>query len=280
MSPDEQPAARGAADAPSASDDLALAVEAVTRAGELQLARLAAGVSVSEKGPADIVTDVDLAVERMFRALVAERRAGDGVLGEELAETRAGAGLARRWLFDPVDGTANYAHGIPFFCASLALEVDGRLEIAAVYDPVRRELFTAACGRGARLNGAPLAVSRTARLAEAMLGTGFPHGAAARVPAMEELLGDLAVRARAVRRLGSAALDLCYVAAGRMDGFWDRGLKPWDTAAGALMVAEAGGRVTAMDGAPFSCHAGDVLASNGIVHPQLLERVQLCQKPS
>jgi myo-inositol-1(or 4)-monophosphatase len=266
--------------APAGSDDLALAVEAVTRAGELQLARLATGIHVREKGPADVVTDVDLAVEAMFRALVAERRPGDGVLAEELAEARPGRGVARRWLFDPVDGTANYAHGVPFFCASLALEVDGAVEVAAVYEPVRRELFTAERGRGARLNGATLAVSSTARLADAMLGTGFPHGATTRVPEMEALLGELAVRARAVRRLGSAALDLCYVAAGRMDGFWDRGLKPWDTAAGALVVAEAGGRVTAMDGGSFSCHAGDVLASNGIVHPDLLECILLCHRPS
>jgi myo-inositol-1(or 4)-monophosphatase len=279
MSPDAGPPGGRPAGAVPGSDDLALAVEAVTQAGELQLARRAAGVAVSEKGPADVVTDADLAIEAMFRRLVAERRPGDGVLGEELAEARPDAGVARRWLFDPVDGTANYAHGVPFFCASLALEVHGAIEIAAIYEPLRRELFTAQRGRGAWLNGNRLAVSRTARLAEAMLGTGFPHGAVARVPAMEMLLGELAVRARAVRRFGSAALDLCYVAAGRMDGFWDRGLKPWDTAAGALVVVEAGGRVTAMDGGAFSCYAGDVLASNGIVHPDLLERILLCQRP-
>ena len=146
--------------------------------------------------------------------------------------------------------------------------------MAAVYDPSRRELFTAERGRGARLNGQPIRVSPNARFADAVLGTGFPHGAVARVPAMETLLAECAVRARAVRRLGSAALDLCYVACGRMDAFWDRNLKAWDTAAGALVVTEAGGTVTSLDGGPFSCYPGDVLASNGPLHADMLDAIR------
>jgi len=201
------------------------------------------------------------------------------VLAEETAETGPVGGASHRWLFDPIDGTVNYAHGLPFFCASLALEVNGEIEVAAIYDPSRQELFTAQRGSGAWLNAQPLHVSMVDRLEDAALGTGFPHGARARVHAMENLLSEYAVHARAIRRLGSAALDLCYVACSRMDGFWDRNLKPWDTAAGALIVQEAGGKVTALDGGPFSCKNGSVLASNGRVHDEMLSVIQTAQIP-
>ena len=147
-------------------------------------------------------------------------------------------------MFDPIDGTTNFAHGLPIFCASLALEIDGVAEVAAVYDPNRKELFTAERGGGAFLNGEPLRVSSAARLVDAMLVTGFPYDVHARVDEIVGLFGAFVGQARAVRRLGSAAIDLCYVAAGRMDGFWESDLKPWDIAGGALIVAEAGGRVT------------------------------------
>ncbi|MGE5243100.1 MAG: inositol monophosphatase family protein [Betaproteobacteria bacterium] len=253
---------------------LAAAVEAVQKAGAIHLKQVGRVVNVRSKGPADIVTDVDFEAERMFRALVAERFPGHGVLAEEMAESAGAAGGRYRWLFDPLDGTANYAHGVPFFCASLALEVDGVIEVAAVYDAGRDELFTAERGGGALLNGRPLAVSRAPRIADAMLGTGFPHGARARDPFMEQVLGECAARARGVRRLGSAALDLCYVACGRLDGFWDRNLKAWDLAAGALIVSEAGGTVTAFNGDPFDPYAGNVLASNGHLHAELLAVVR------
>ena len=251
---------------------LALAVEAVTRAGAMQLARRAEGVHVTEKALSDIVTDVDVAVEEMFRALIAERAPGDGVLAEEMPEAHAaGRGPSRRWLFDPIDGTANFASQLPFFCASLALEVDGAIAVAAVYEPTRAELFSAERGRGAWLNGRPLRVSSASRLSDAMVGCGFPHGARSRVPEMERLVSEFAVRVRGFRRLGSAALDLCYVAAGRLDGFWDRNLKAWDLAAGALIVEEAGGSVSALDGGVYSCHTGQILASNGRIHRDMLE---------
>jgi len=230
----------------------------------MQLA-MRSGAHVSEKSHrTDIVTDVDLAVERMFHALVVERHSGDGVLGEELAERRATSG--RRWLFDPVDGTANFASGIPFFCASLALEVDGVISVAAVYEPTRRELFTAERGHGARLNDQPIRVSATAEIADAMVGCGFPHGATVRDAETERAVAEFAVRSRGFRRLGSAALDLSYVACGRLDVFWDKNLKPWDMAAGALIVVEAGGTVTSLAGGDFSNYTGGVLASNGRLH--------------
>jgi myo-inositol-1(or 4)-monophosphatase len=241
---------------------LATAIEAVVRAGDLQMARLGGDVRIDKKGQIDLVTDVDLEVEGMFRDLVADRFPDHEVLAEELGGAdRVPPGPC--WVFDPIDGTTNYAHGLPIFCASLALEYNGVAEVAAVYDPNRRELFTAERGQGARLNGVRIQVSSAETLLDAMLVTGFPYDVHTRLDEIVGLFRAFVGRARAVRRLGSAALDLCYVAAGRMDGFWERDLKPWDIAAGALIVAEARGRVTRMDGSPFSSRHRDVLATNG-----------------
>jgi len=163
---------------------------------------------------------------------------------------------------------------MPIFCSSLALEINGIPEVAAVYDPTRRELFTAERGGGAFLNGQPLGVSKADRMVDAMLVTGFPYDVHARVAEIVGLFGEFVGHARAVRRLGSAAIDLCYVAAGRMDGFWESDLKAWDIAGGALIVAEAGGRVTGMDGSAFSSRSGHVLASNGRIHDAMLSIIQ------
>jgi len=193
-----------------------------------------------------------------------------------LAEEMSRGGVADKpaashcWVFDPLDGTTNYAHGLPVFCASLALEIDGRVEVSAIHDPCRRELFLAERGGGAFLNGQPLRVSATAGLADSLLVTGFPYDVHQRVEEVVGLFGAFIARARAVRRLGSAALDLCYVAAGRMDGFWEQGLKPWDMAAGALIVEEAGGRVTRFDGSPFLSRRQQIVASNGRIHDEML----------
>ena len=247
---------------------LATAVEAVVRAGDIQMARFGSGIRVDKKGSIDLVTEVDLEVERMFRALIAGRFPDHGVLAEELGAS--GGGARHRWVFDPLDGTTNYAHGMPIFCASLALEIDGTAEVGAVYDPNRRELFTAERGVGAWMNGQPLRVSSTALVLESLLVTGFPYTVHQSPEPFLKMFGAFLRRARAVRRLGSAAIDLCWVAAGRMDAFWEQSLQPWDTAAGALIVREAGGTVTGLDGAAWVPTAGHILASNGHIHEELL----------
>ena len=255
-----------------ASDPLFLttAVEAVVRAGELQMARFGQNIQIDKKGTIDLVTEVDVEVERMFRDLIAQRFPDHQILAEEMGGADS-VPAGPCWVFDPIDGTTNYAHGLPIFCSSLALEIDGVPHLAAVYDPNRRELFTAERGGGALLNGKPLRVSAAAQLVDAMLVTGFPYDVHTRVDEIVGLFAAFVGEARAVRRLGSAAIDLCWVAAGRMDGFWESDLKPWDIAGGALIVAEAGGQVTAMDGSPFRSRGGNVLASNGTLHEAMLD---------
>ena len=254
---------------------LATATEIVLRAGEIQLARQESGFRVSKKGTIDLVTEVDLECERMCRAVIAERFPDHDVLAEEMGGTTAGPAKSRfRWVFDPLDGTTNYAHGLPIYCASLGLEIDGRADVGAIYDPTRRELFTAERGAGAYLNGRRLQVSDAVALVDALLVTGFPYDVHKQGGDLVEMFGAFLGRARAVRRLGSAALDLCYVAAGRFEAFWEQHLKPWDVAAGALIVEEAGGRVTGMDGTPFNPEAGHLIASNGRVHDEMLDVIR------
>ena len=252
---------------------LTTAIEAVILAGDQQMARFGQQFAVNKKGAIDLVTDVDVEVERRFRALIAQRFPAHQILAEEMGGARA-VPAGPCWIFDPIDGTTNFAHGLPIFCASLALEIDGVAEVAAVYDPNRKELFTAERGGGAFLNGRPLRVSSAGRLVDAMLVTGFPYDVHARVDEIVGRFGAFVGRARAVRRHGSAAIDLCYVAAGRLDGFWETDLKPWDIAGGALIAAEAGGRVTDTDGAPFRSRGGHVLATNGHLHEAMLDVIR------
>jgi myo-inositol-1(or 4)-monophosphatase len=233
--------------------------------------RRASGFRVDKKGTIDLVTEVDLECERMCRGVLAERFPDHDILAEELGATGASRTPSRfRWVFDPLDGTTNYAHGLPIYCSSLALEIDGRAEVGAIYDPTRKELFTAERGQGARVNGVPLNVSSTDALIDALLVTGFPYDVHKHTDDLVGLFGAFLGRARAVRRLGSAALDLCYVAAGRLDGFWEQHLHAWDVAAGALILEEAGGRITGTDGSPFRADAGHLVSSNGRIHDAML----------
>jgi myo-inositol-1(or 4)-monophosphatase len=254
---------------------LATAVEIVLRAGEIQMSRRESGFQIDKKGTIDLVTEVDLECEKMCRAVLAERFPHHDILAEELS---SGPGQPRtsryRWVFDPLDGTTNYAHGLPVFCASLALEIDGRAEVGAIYDPTRKELFTGERGQGAFVNGTRLRVSETRNLLDALLVTGFPYDVHEKLVPLLAMFGAFLGHARAVRRLGSAALDLCYVAAGRIDGFWEQTLKPWDVAAGALIVEEAGGRITGMDGSRFDPAAAHLVASNGQIHEAMLDVIK------
>jgi myo-inositol-1(or 4)-monophosphatase len=253
---------------------LATAIEAVVRAGDAQIERLGGSLRVDKKGAIDLVTEMDLEIERAFRAMIGQRFPSHVVLGEEFEERGDRESTPQYcWVLDPIDGTTNYAHGLPIFCASLALEIEGEAVVGAVYDPNRRELFTAERGRGAWLNGVPLRVSTASALIDSLLVTGFHYNIHKDSSELIELFGEFISRARAVRRLGSAALDLCYVAAGRFDAFWEQKLQPWDVAAGALIVQEAGGRVTTIDGAPFRSRIGSVLASNGLIHPAMLDTI-------
>jgi myo-inositol-1(or 4)-monophosphatase len=253
---------------------LATATEIVLRAGDIQLRGQASGFRIDKKGAIDLVTEVDLECERMCRDILGERFPDHAILAEEFGGTSLATPAKYRWIFDPVDGTTNYAHGLPIFCASLGLEIDGERAVAAIYDPSRKELFTAERGQGAFLNGRRLQVSDTQVLLDALLVTGFPYDMHKQTGDLIELFGHFLKSARAVRRLGSAALDLCYVAAGRFDAFWEQHLKPWDVAAGALIVEEAGGRITGMNGEPFDPAAAHLVASNGQLHDHMLAAIR------
>jgi len=254
-------------DAAGRSTFLATAIESVRRAGHLQREAFGGSFRIDKKGAFDLVTEVDVAAERMIRALIAERHPTHGVLGEELGGPSTPS--AAIWMCDPIDGTTNFAHGLPVFCSSIALELDGELEVGAVYDPMRDELFTASRGDGAFLNGKRLSVSRTTTLMDALLVTGFPYSMQPKLEEMVALFARFLSASHAVRRLGSAALDLCYVAAGRFDGFWEEGLNAWDIAAGVLLVREAGGLVTDLAGAPLDLRSGRILATNDLLHEQM-----------
>ena len=248
----------------------AVAVEAARAAGQLLRAHFGRPHRVEHKGEIDLVTALDHEAEALIvgrlraafpdHAIVAEEGSGGGVDG------------AHRWLVDPLDGTTNYAHGYPCFAVSIAYEQAGRVVLGVVYDPLRDELFVGEAGGGATLNGQPLRVSTTDRLLQSLLITGFPYDRA-RFPAALSLWNALIERAQALRRDGSAALDLCYVAAGRADGFWERPLQPWDMAAGALLVAEAGGRVSSYGGGPPDVYSHEIVASNGLIHAELLAAI-------
>jgi myo-inositol-1(or 4)-monophosphatase len=251
--------------------DLALArqvsVRAARSAGDLLRRRVDSIREVRHKSAVDIVTDVDVLSEQEVCATLLAAFPTHSILGEE-GGARPGSDPRFRWIVDPLDGTTNYAHGFPFFCVSIGLEVEGRLTLGVAYDPSLDELFVAEAGRGATVNDRPIQVSSTTDLAQALLATGFPYERTEFSRAMNSF-EVLSLKSQAVRRAGSAVLDLCYVACGRLDGYWEHRVQPWDMAAGALIVIEASGSVTAIDGSPFSVEGGQVLATNSHLHPAL-----------
>ena len=244
------------------------AVGAAYRSGEILRQHLGNLNQVEKKGPKDLVTAADLASEQQIVETIQKRFADHRIIAEESSADDPGT-QGHTWIIDPLDGTTNFAHQVPIFSVSIAFAQDGQLKMGVVLNPVTGELFTAVAGKGAFLNGRKIHVSTCAALSESLLVTGFPYDI--RVdsgPYMEKFQKCLAA-AIGVRRLGSAALDLCFVACGRFEAFWEEKLKPWDTAAGSVIALEAGAKVTDFSGAPYSVGAKEILATNGFVHEEL-----------
>jgi myo-inositol-1(or 4)-monophosphatase len=241
--------------------------EIAREAGALLMDFFRRRVSIEYKGEADLVTEADRASEALIRERIRERWPEHDILGEEQGLVDTGSDY--RWYVDPLDGTTNFAHSYPVFCVSMALEHKGQRIAGVVFDPTRDEMFSAERGGGAFLNGEPISVSKTAKLAESLLATGFPSHKRHKNPNIY-FYHQLTLRSHGLRRAGSAALDLCYVACGRFDGFWEFNLNPWDTAAGVLIAEEAAGKVTDFSGGPFQISSRETVASNGLVHEALL----------
>jgi len=248
---------------------LSVAVKAAKAAGGILLTYARSGFHVEHKNPINLVTDADHAAEQCIIDCIAQQYPGHRTLAEERG-VNANASSPYRWIIDPLDGTTNFAHGFPAYAISIGVEYMDDPLIGVVYDPTRDELFTAETGRGAFLNGRPVAVSHTRPLDAALLVTGFAYDIRDNRNNNLNHFSRFALKAQGVRRTGSAALDLCYVAAGRFDGFWEVKLSPWDMAAGVVIVREAGGRVTDLRGNPHSIHQPEVVASNGRIHDEML----------
>jgi myo-inositol-1(or 4)-monophosphatase len=243
------------------------------RAGTWLRKRLDEEHTVDFKGVINIVTEADRQSEDMIVSAILDRYPDHDILAEE--KDRIPKGSPYRWIIDPLDGTTNYAHGYPVFCVSIALEVSGVVQYGAVYNPMLEEMFHARRGGGAFLNGRPLRVSGTGELSRSLLATGFPYDIRENADNNMGHFGVMAKQAQAIRRAGSAALDMAYVAAGRFDGFWELRLMPWDTAAGWLLVEEAGGRVTNLSGGAFTLDAPHIVASNGRIHESMIAALRL-----
>ena len=246
---------------------LETAADIAREAGALVMEFFHQRVKVEYKGEADLVTVADRKSEALILERIRARWPGHDILGEEGGLHQQGSDY--RWYVDPLDGTTNFAHGFPVFCISLALEQNGKRIAGVIYDPTRDEMFSSELGAGAYLNGERIQVSKVSKLAECLVATGFPSHKRHRNPNIY-FYHQITLRTHGVRRAGSAALDLCSVACGRFDGFWEFNLNPWDTAAGVLMVEEAGGRVSDFRGGSFQIDSRETLASNGLVHAALL----------
>jgi myo-inositol-1(or 4)-monophosphatase len=253
------------------------AMSAIAReAGKLLMEYFHQHLKIEYKGEADLITAADRAAEKLIRERIAQKWPEHDILGEEQGLNDRGSEY--RWYVDPLDGTTNFAHGFPVFCVSMALEQrrsgeQARRVAGVIYDPTRDELFSAGQGSGAYLNGEPIHVSKTPALKESLVATGFPSRKRHKNPNIY-FYHQITLHSHGVRRAGSAALDLCSVAAGRFDGFWEFNLNPWDTAAGVLIIEEAGGKVSRFDGSPFELNSRETVASNGLIHNELLREFE------
>jgi myo-inositol-1(or 4)-monophosphatase len=244
------------------------------QAGEIQHAAYGQDFYIGHKGRVDLVTEIDQRVEQFLIESIRARFPEHQIVAEESGGVR-GADADHCWYIDPLDGTVNFAHGVPIFCVSIGFAYRGQVALAAIFDPMRGECFSAERGAGAWMNATPLRVADASDLVEALLVTGFPYDAWTSEMNNLDYFSRFMRHAQAVRRLGSAALDLCYVASGRLDGFWEIKLNSWDIAAGSLIVEEAGGLVTDMVGQPISLAApGSILAANPAIHAQMLEVIR------
>jgi myo-inositol-1(or 4)-monophosphatase len=246
---------------------LDIAVDAARIAGRFQQYRFASVLNVTLKGDKDLVTEVDRESERLIVGHLLKSFPDHCIVAEEGEYPHGAAPF--RWIIDPLDGTTNYAHGFPWFCVSIGLESAGEMVAGVIYNPLNDELFTATKGGGAFLNGHRLQVSARSPLANTLLGTGFPYDCASDPDNNFGSFITFQKAARGIRRAGAAALDLASVAAGRLDGFWELKLKPWDVAAGVLLVREAGGTVTTFDGSDYDVFNHRIVASNGLIHDEM-----------
>jgi len=261
-----------------ASDELRVAVEAARAAGELLRRELHRPRHIAFKGtPTNLVTEMDARAETLIVDTLHREFPDDGILAEEGGSRTGRSG--RRWIIDPLDGTTNYAHGLPIFAVSIALQAGDQVAVGVVFDPNHQELFTAERGRGAFVNEAPLEVSGATTLNDSLLATGFPYDIRETSENNFRQYTTFSLRSRGVRRMGSAVLYLAYVAAGRLDGYWELRLGAWDAAAGSLMVEEAGGRVTDLGGRPLDLDAPSIVASNGRIHDEMLRTLQEVVRP-
>jgi myo-inositol-1(or 4)-monophosphatase len=251
---------------------LDVAVAAAREAGRIQMDRFGHSHPVEYKGEFNPVTEVDRQCERAIVKTISEAFPGHDLLTEE--SPFEGKGSAWKWIIDPLDGTTNYYHGFPCFCVSIGLEVKGEVVLGVIYNPVLDELFHAEKGKGAFLNGNRFYVSKEANLKRGFLSTGFPYDVRENTDLYLTFFKEFITRSFAIRRPGSAAIDLCYVAAGRFDGFWEMKLHPWDVAAGSLLVTEAGGKVTDFKGGAFDIYSQEILATNGLIHQAMLDVIQ------
>jgi len=251
---------------------LQVAIAAAKEAGRIQRDHLGDLHKVEFKGEINPVSEVDKLCEKAINRIILDAFPDHDLLTEESAFK--GKGSPFKWVIDPIDGTTNYIHGFPFFCVSIALEIEGKIKLGVVYDPLFDELFQAETGKGAFLNRNRISVSRMKDLDLSFLTTGFPYDVREHADFYLRFFRQFMMKSIAIRRPGSAALDLCYVAAGRFDGYWELKIHSWDVAAGGLMVTEAGGKVTDFKGGNFSIYDEEILASNGLIHQEMLEVIQ------